>query len=33
MVMLAIYVVTVRRAVRDRECVSVAAGRHGIAQA
>jgi hypothetical protein len=33
MVMLAIYVVTVRRAVRDRECVSLAAGRHGIAQA
>jgi alpha-1,2-mannosyltransferase len=33
MVMLAVYVVTLRRAVLDRECVSVAAGRHRIAQA
>ena len=33
MAMLAIYVFTLRRAVLDRECVSLAAGRHGIAQA
>jgi alpha-1,2-mannosyltransferase len=33
LVMLAVYVFTLRRAVLDRELVSLAAGRHGIAQA
>jgi len=33
LVLLALYVFTLRRAMSDREHVSVAAGRHGIAQA